>query len=157
MALRQIITEGDSILRKKSRAVTVFDDRLHQLIDDMWETMYKSDGVGLAAPQVAVLKRVAVVDTEDGNKVELINPVIALMSGEQIGVEGCLSIPNYNCKVKRPLKITVKACDRFGKLFNLDAEGFFAVACCHEIDHLDGILFKDKKYEDLIENEQQEE
>lgn len=152
MATRQIITEEDSILRKKSRMVTEFDDRLHQLIEDMWETMYKSDGVGLAAPQVAVLKRVAVIDTDDGNKVELINPKIVSKSGEQIGAEGCLSVPNYSCKVKRPQIIKVKAFDRFGKPFSIEAEGFFAVACCHEIDHLDGVLFKDKKYDEVDED-----
>lgn len=146
MALRKIITEGDSLLRKNAREVTNFDSRLHTLLDDMWETMYKSDGVGLAAPQVAILRRVAVVDTEDGNKIELINPVIVNGEGEQVGNEGCLSVPEYHCLVKRPLKISIKAQDRFGKPLEFVAEGFFAVACCHEIDHLNGILFKDKKY-----------
>lgn len=153
MALRKIIIEGDSLLRKNSREVTNFDARLHTLLDDMWETMYKSDGVGLAAPQVAILRRVAVVDTEDGNKVELINPVIAKEDGEQVGSEGCLSVPEYHCMVKRPQKIFIKAQDRFGKPLEFEAEGFFAVACCHEIDHLNGILFKDKQYIEATQGE----
>ncbi|MEG1613555.1 MAG: peptide deformylase [Clostridia bacterium] len=146
MATRQILIDGDSLLRKSAREVTVFDSRLHQLIDDMWETMYKADGVGLAAPQVAILRRVAVVDTYEGEKIELINPVITEASGAQVGTEGCLSIPEYHCKVQRPQMVKISACDRFGKPFDFVAENFFAVACCHEIDHLDGILFKDRQY-----------
>lgn len=146
MALRKVVIEGDPILRKVCRPVTEFNDRLHTLIDDMWETMYKEDGVGLAAPQVAVMRRLAVVDVGDGNKYELINPVIKKAEGEQIGQEGCLSIPDYNCDVKRPMKITVDSLDRYGKPYTVTVEGYPAVAFCHEIDHLDGILFKDKKF-----------
>lgn len=145
MAIRKIIIDGDAMLRKISRPVTDFNERLWTLIDDMWDTMYKADGVGLAAPQVAVLRRVAVVDTGDGVKYELINPVILGAEGEQVGSEGCLSIPEFNCNVKRPYKVTVRAFDRYGKAFEVTAEDFPAVAFCHEIDHLNGILFKDKE------------
>ena len=107
--------------------------------------MYKADGVGLAAPQVSVLRRIAVVDVEDGNKYELVNPVIVESEGSQVGQEGCLSIPGYNCNVKRPYRVKVTAFDRFGNEQTYDVQGFPAVAFCHEIDHLDGILFKDKK------------
>ncbi len=151
MAIRKIVIEGDPILRKVCRPVTEFNDRLRTLIDDMWDTMYKADGVGLAGPQVAVMRRLAVVDVDDGNKYELINPVITHAEGEQIGQEGCLSIPDYNCDVKRPMKVTVDAFDRYGKPYTVTVEGYPAVAFCHEIDHLDGILFKDKKYTGDVE------
>lgn len=145
MAIRQITKEGDPALRKKCRPVTEFNERLGVLIDDMWDTMYKADGVGLAAPQVSVLRRIAVVDVDDGNKYELVNPVIVESEGSQVGQEGCLSIPGYNCNVKRPYRVKVTAFDRFGNEQTYDVQGFPAVAFCHEIDHLDGILFKDKK------------
>ena len=114
MAIRQITKEGDPALRKKCRPVTEFNERLGVLIDDMWDTMYKADGVGLAAPQVSVLRRIAVVDVEDGNKYELINPVIVESEGSQVGQEGCLSIPGYNCNVKGPYRVQVTAFDRLG-------------------------------------------
>lgn len=148
MAIRQITIDGDPVLRKKCRPVTEFNERLHVLIDDMWETMYKADGVGLAAPQVNVLRRIAVVDPEDGNKYELVNPVIVKSEGFQVGQEGCLSIPGFNCNVRRPYKISVEAQDRNGNRVKYDVEGFPAVVFCHEIDHLDGILFKDKRTEE---------
>ena len=151
MAIRQITKEGDPALRKKCRPVTEFNERLGVLIDDMWDTMYKADGVGLAAPQVSVLRRIAVVDVEDGNKYELINPVIVESEGSQVGQEGCLSIPGYNCNVKRPYRVKVTAFDRFGNEQTYDVQGFPAVAFCHEIDHLDGILFKDKKTDEPVD------
>lgn len=145
MALRQIVKEPDPILRKKCRLVTDFDARLAMLLDDLHETMKKNDGVGLAAPQVGILRRAAVIEIED-EYLELVNPEITKTFGEQIGVEGCLSVENFNCNVKRPMEITIKAYDRYGKKIKVKAEGYLAVACCHEIDHLDGILFKDKQY-----------
>ena len=144
MALRNILKEGDPRLRKTSRAVTEFNDRLWTLLDDMYETMI-SDGVGIAAPQVGVLRRAVVIDIGDGSgKHELINPKIISSEGEQCGHEGCLSVPGEYGIVHRPQKVTVQAQDRFGKPFELTAEDFFAVACCHELDHLDGVLFIDK-------------
>jgi peptide deformylase len=125
MATRKVIKQGDPLLRKVAREVTAFDERLAELLDDMWDTMYKEDGVGLAAPQVAVLRRAAVVDTEDGNKVELVNPQIVFAEGEQIGFEGCLSVPDFNCKVMRPQRIKVTAQDRHGNPFEFTAEDFF--------------------------------
>ncbi len=106
----------------------------------------ESDGVGLAAPQVGILRRVAIVEIED-TYLELINPVIVKEEGEQIGIEGCLSIENFNCQVKRPMKIKIECQDRNGTEIEVEAEGYLAVACCHEVDHLNGILFKDKKCE----------
>lgn len=146
MALRQIIKEPDPLLRKISRQVEVFDQKLWTLLDDMRETMHHNEGVGLAAPQVGVLRRVAIVEAEE-QYIELINPEIIKASGEQTGAEGCLSVEDFNCKVKRPMEITVKAYDRYGKKFKLQAEGYLAVVCCHEIDHLNGILFIDRQYE----------
>ena len=145
MALRNIFKEGESVLRRVAREVTMFDNRLHVLIDDMWETMYKADGVGLAAPQVGIAKRVAVVDIGDGEKLELVNPVISKRKGEQVGLEGCLSIDSSkNGNVIRPMSLVVNALDRNGNPFEYKAEGFKARAICHECDHLDGILFIDK-------------
>ena len=142
MAIRNVIREGDETLRKKSRVITVFDKRLHDLLDDMQDTMYQHDGVGLAAPQVGVLRRCVVVDTGEG-LVELVNPVIISKAGEQVDLEGCLSCPGEYGKVKRPERVCVKAQDRYGKEIILEGEGLKARAFCHEIDHLDGILFKD--------------
>ena len=143
MAIRNIVTEGDSILRKTCRSVLNFDDRLAQLIDDMIETMYKAEGVGLAAPQVGVLRRVCVVDVGDG-VIEMVNPVIEETEGEQIGSEGCLSLPGKTATVCRPMKVTVRAQDRNGNSFTVSGEGLKARAFCHEIDHLNGILYVDK-------------
>ncbi len=147
MAYRKIITLGNDLLREKAREVTEFDDKLGVLIDDMVETMFKANGVGLAAPQIGVLKRVAVVCV-DGEKVyELVNPVIVKKVGEQIGPEGCLSVPGMQADVRRPRKIVVEAQDRTGQLWQYKLEGFIAVAFCHEIDHLDGVLYIDKAEE----------
>lgn len=142
MALRNILKEGDERLRKKSRPVTDFNERLWTLLDDMYETM-KDGGVGIAAPQVGVLRRAVVIDVGEG-KHELVNPVIVEQSGDQRGGEGCLSIPGQYGLVHRPAQLRLKAQDRYGKPFELEAEGYFAVAVCHEVDHLDGILFIDK-------------
>ena len=146
MAVRNILTEEDSTLRKKSREVTTFDDRLHTLLDDMRETMDEANGVGLAAPQVGILRRVVVVNVDD-LYIELINPVIVETSGEQTGAEGCLSLPGVCGTVTRPNYVKVKALDRFGCSFDVSGEGLLARAFCHEIDHLDGILFADKATE----------
>jgi peptide deformylase len=142
MAIRNIVKEGDEVLRKKCREVVKFDDRLHILLDDMAETMHKADGVGLAAPQVGVLRRVVVIDIGDG-VIELINPEIIKSSGEQESVEGCLSMPGEYGITRRPMYVTVKAQDRNGKFFEISGEELLAKAFCHEIDHLDGILYKD--------------
>lgn len=144
MAIRNIVTIGDPVLREKSREITLFDSKLGTLIDDMTETMFDAAGVGLAAPQVGILRRVCVIST-DGDKVyELVNPRIIKSSGEQTGPEGCLSIPGRQGIVTRPKKLTVEAFDRFGKKVKYNVEGFTAVAFCHEMDHLDGVLYIDK-------------
>ncbi|MBE6799915.1 MAG: peptide deformylase [Ruminococcaceae bacterium] len=146
MAIRNIRVDDDPILRKKSREVTEFNDRLFELLDDMKETMYHSGGVGLAGPQVGVLKRVVVMDvSEDRNEfIELINPVITYEEGEQTGIEGCLSIPGLHGTVTRPNIVKVKAQNRDGKWCLYKGEELKARCFCHEIDHLDGILYKDK-------------
>ena len=147
MGLRKIIRKGDISLKKKSRTVTEFNARLHILLNDMLETLKDADGVGLAAPQVGVLRRaviVADISGEEPKYIELVNPEIVEEEGEQIGPEGCLSLPNIWGIVTRPEKVTVKAQDRYGEPFTLEAEELLARACCHEIDHLEGILFTDK-------------
>lgn len=143
MALRNIRKDNDEILRKKSRVVDEVNDRIKVLVKDMAETMYDANGVGLAGPQVGVLKRVAVVDVGEGLHV-FINPVIYEKSGSNIDVEGCLSLPGRQGEVDRPSKIRVKALNENGEEFDLEAEDFFARAICHEVDHLEGILFIDK-------------
>lgn len=143
MALRNIVKDGDPILRKKCREVTEFNERLNVLLDDMKETLALANGAGLAAPQVGVLKRVAIVSVDDAFY-ELINPEIIETAGEEISPEGCLSLPGICGTVNRPYKVTVRAQDRFGKTFTARGEGLLARAFCHEIDHLDGILFEDK-------------
>lgn len=140
MALRNIVKLGDPILYKKSRVVEKFDERLATLIDDMKETMYNGNGVGLAAVQVGILKRVVVIDIGEG-PMELVNPEIVFEEGEQISQEGCLSLPNKWATTKRPQKVQVKAQDRNGKWQVFTGEDLKAKAFCHEIDHLDGILF----------------
>ena len=140
MALRNIVKLGDPILYKKSRQVEKFDDKLSTLIDDMLETMYEQNGVGLAAVQVGVLKQVVVIDIGDG-PIELVNPQITLEEGEQISQEGCLSLPGKWANTLRPEKVQVKAQDREGKWHVYTGEGLKAKAFCHEIDHLYGILF----------------
>ncbi len=143
MAIRNIVTDSDPILRKTCRSVLNFDERLAQVLDDMADTMYEADGCGLAAPQVGFLRRFCIVDVGDGI-IELINPVITEQSGTQSGEEGCLSFPGEYAVVERPMKVTVKAQDRFGKTFTVTGEGLKARAFCHEIDHLDGIVYKDR-------------
>ena len=143
MAKLKIVKVGDDILRKRCRPVEEITPKIHRLLDDMAETMYKAEGVGLAAPQIGILRRYCVVDVGDG-LIELINPVITEKSGSQTGSEGCLSIPDRFEEVVRPLKVTVRAQDRNGKNIVITAEGFKARAFCHEIDHLDGILYIDK-------------
>ncbi|RGX54169.1 peptide deformylase [Anaerotruncus sp. AF02-27] len=155
MALRNILKNGDERLRKKSRPVTDFNERLWMLLDDMAETMRDSDGVGLAAPQVGILRRVVVIDVGDG-LVELVNPVITETEGDQYGGEGCLSVPGEWGMVHRPQKLVVKAQDRHGKEIKLPAEDYFAVAVCHETDHLDGILFIDRADRMLTPEEMEE-
>ena len=140
MALRNVVKLGDPILNKVSRKVEKFDDRLGVLIDDMLETLYKENGVGLAAVQVGVLKRVVVVDVGEG-PMELVNPEITLTEGEQREQEGCLSLPGKWGVTVRPMKVQVKAQDRNGKWQVFTGEGLKARAFCHELDHLDGILF----------------
>lgn len=140
MALRNIVKIGDPILNKKSRTVEKFDDKLATLIDDMIETMYNGNGVGLAAVQVGILKRVVVIDIGEG-VMELVNPEIISQEGEQISQEGCLSLPGQWGTTKRPKKVKVKAQDRNGKWQMFTGEDLKAKAFCHEIDHLDGIIF----------------
>lgn len=142
MAIRNLRFDGDAILRKNSKIVEVFDEKLAQLIDDMKETMYKSQGVGLAAPQVGILKRVVVIDIGEG-PIELVNPEIVKQSKRQVGKEGCLSCPDIMGVVKRPYKVTAVAYDRNKNKIEINAQGLLARAICHEIDHLNGILFKD--------------
>lgn len=141
MALRNIVTVGDSVLTKVCRPVTKFDRRLHILIDDMIETLHDANGAGLAAPQVGVLRRVVVVDTEESGPFELINPEIVSQSGEQTGLEGCLSIPGKYGVVTRPNVVKVRAQDRYGNWYEIEGEGLTARAFCHELAHLDGHLY----------------
>ncbi len=150
MALRNIVKFGDPILNKKSRVIEKFDDRLSDLIDDMFETMYNGNGVGLAAVQVGILKRVVVIDIGEG-PIELVNPEITYEEGEQISQEGCLSLPNKWANTKRPKKVQVKAQDRTGKWQVFTGEDLKAKAFCHEIDHLDGILFTSHAVSELSE------
>ncbi len=143
MATRRLRFEPDEILRKKSKEVDVVDEKITRLLKDMAETMYKNDGVGLAAPQVGILKRVIVIDAGEG-LIELVNPVITEKSGEQQEVEGCLSIPGVFGEVKRPVKTTVKALNGKGEEITVKGEKLLSVALNHEIDHLNGVLFIDK-------------
>lgn len=143
MAIRNIVKIGDDVLRKICRTQLTFDEKLGTILDDMAETMYKAEGVGLAAPQVGLLRRFCVVDVGDG-LIELINPVIVEKSGSQTGSEGCLSVPERYNEVERPMKVTVRAQDRHGNNIVVTGEGLKARAFCHEIDHLDGILFIDR-------------
>lgn len=157
MGLRIIAQEGDPILRKISKPVIKFDSRLHKLLDDMYETMLDAPGVGLAAPQVSVLRRVVVIDIGEG-KIELINPKIVKTKGQQECPEGCLSVPDRHAIVLRPEKVTVRAQDRHGSWFDLTGEGYLAQAISHELDHLDGVLFIDKMLEELpLDDEQDQE
>lgn len=143
MAIRKVVKIGDSSLRKKSKPVREFDEDLWQLLDDMKSTMYENDGMGLAAPQVGVLRRAVIVDVNNAF-IELVNPEIIARKGEDIEEEGCLSVGSFRGRVVRPYEITVKACDRFGYPFTLTCEKWLARCICHEVDHLDGVLFVDK-------------
>lgn len=143
MALRNIVKEGDPVLRKTARSVLNFDEKLAQLLDDMKETMYEADGCGLAAPQVGILRRICIVDVGDG-LIEMVNPVIVEESGVQEESEGCLSLPGEYGITRRPMCVTVKAQDRNGNTFTVSGEALKARAFCHEIDHLNGILYIDK-------------
>lgn len=152
MAIRKIVTLGDDALRKECRREEKFGLRLALLLKDMAETMYKAEGVGLAAPQVGILRRVVVIDAGDG-LVEFINPEILETEGEQCGREGCLSLPGRQAIVTRPRKVKVRAQDRKGEYFELEAEDLFARAICHELDHLDGRLYIDVMDRELTPEE----
>ncbi len=155
MAVMKILRLGDETLRKKSHPVTKIDRRTIGLLKDMAETMYAADGCGLAAPQVGILRRMVVIDVGDG-LIELINPEIIESEGEEIGVEGCLSVPGRRGTVKRPTKVVVRALDKKGREIELTAEGFLARAVCHELDHLDGVVYVDKMIEDVTDQYNQE-
>lgn len=152
MALRNLVIEGDPLLRKKSRPVDEITPRIIKLLDDLADTMYYDNrGIGIAAPQVGVLRRVFIVDIgDDHGLIEFINPEILETSGSQVGSEGCLSVPGKTCKVDRPFHVKVKALDREGNEFVLEAEDLLARCICHENDHLDGILFIDKSVDGKI-------
>ena len=156
MALRKIRLEGDPVLTKKCRPVEEMNDRTRQLIEDMLDTMYDACGVGLAAPQVGVLKRIVVIDT-DGTPHILINPEIIETSGEQTGPEGCLSLPGKSGMVTRPNHVIVRALDREMKPFELEGTELLARAICHECDHLDGHMYTEKVEGDLWDNEYEDE
>ena len=148
MAIRMIFKDDNEILFKRCREVVKYDEKLAQLLDDMRETLSKADGVGLAAPQVGLLKRLAIIEYED-LYLEMINPKIIASEGEQIDYEACLSVDsNKACKVRRPLKVTVEAYDRNGNKYKKELEGMTARACCHELDHLEGILFYEREYKE---------
>ena len=152
MALRTILTEEEETLRRVSRKVEKFDERLHVLLDDMRETLAAANGVGLAAPQVGVLRRAVLVDTGE-QVLELINPEILETSGEQDGPEGCLGIPGRYGMVKRPMTVKIRAQDRNGNWFEATGEGLTARAFCHETEHLDGILYTQRAYKMLTDAE----
>ena len=161
MGIRQLRYDGDEILRKKSREVEIVDDRIRRIFSDMDETMHAYNGVGLSAVQVGILKRLVVIDVNyDGSpSLKLVNPVIVKQKGEQVcEKEGCLSFPNQFAEVIRPAEVTVKALDENGKKITIKAKDLLAECLCHEIDHLDGILFIDKMEPgtmEYIENEEQ--
>ena len=143
MAIRQLRLRDDEILKKRCKEVKKFDDKLSILLDDMFETMEKAEGVGLAAPQVGIIKRAVVIEIED-EKIEMVNPEIIETSGTQNGNEGCLSFPGLFGEVERPNYVKAKAQDRTGKTFIIEGEGLLARAICHECDHLDGHVFTEK-------------
>ena len=161
MALRNILTQEQPLLYKKCRPVTDFNERLHVLLDDMADTLDKANGVGLAAPQVGVLRRAVLVlesnvpEGEEEQLIELINPEILETSGEQDGPEGCLSVPGEYGLVKRPMQVKVRAQDRYGNWFEVEGTGLTARCFCHEIDHLDGIVFTSQCERMLTEEELQ--
>ena len=152
MALRNIVKLGDDVLRKKCRAVTMIDSKTHQLLDDMAQTMHAANGVGLAAPQVGILRRVVIVDTGE-EILELVNPTLVETGGEQVGAEGCLSVPGKYGLVKRPNYAKVRAQDREGNWFEAEGEELIARCFCHELDHLDGIVYTEIMERFLTEEE----
>ena len=157
MALRTIVLEGDSCLTKVCRPVTAFNGRLHQLLDDMAETLADANGAGLAAPQVGILRRVCLVlDEKTESYLELINPEIIKTEGKQSGLEGCLSVPGKFAVLERPNVVRVRAQDRYGNWFEAEAQGLTARAFCHEIEHLDGHLFVEHVDHFLTEEEIQQ-
>ena len=155
MAILNIVTSEDEVLRKKCRPVEKITPRTLTLLDDMLDTMRAANGVGLAAPQVGILRRIVIVDIGEG-LIEMINPEIIATEGEQEGEEGCLSVPGKWGVTKRPMYVKVKATDRNGNEFTVEGEGLKARAFCHEIDHLDGILYIDRMEEDDQEEEYEE-
>ena len=158
MAVREILKFGNETLRKTCHPVQKFDLRLRLLLRDMADTLYEAEGVGLAAPQVGILRRAVVIDVQDDHGlIELINPVIISAEGEQAGPEGCLSKPGRQGYVVRPAKVTVRAQDRHGKFFEITGEGLLARAFCHEIDHLDGKLYIDVEDHEIVEEEEEKE
>ena len=152
MGLRKILTDKDPALHKVCRPVEKFDGRLHKLLDDMAETLEQANGVGLAAPQIGILRRVVLVDTGE-EVLELINPTLLETSGEQVGAEGCLSVPGKYGLVKRPNYAKVRAQDRNGNWFEAEGEELIARCFCHELDHLDGVLYPDRADRMLDEDE----
>ena len=156
MAIRKIVELGDEKLRKHAKPVEKYDRRLKTLLSDMAETMYKADGVGLAAPQVGILRRVVVVDVGDG-LYQLVNPEIVESDGEQEGPEGCLSVPGRSGVVLRPNHVVIKAFDTEGNPITVEGSEFFARALCHELDHLDGVIYVDKMIREIFPDEEAEE
>ncbi len=152
MALRKILTADEPVLHKTARPVTKFDAKLHELLDDMTQTLTEAEGVGLAAPQIGILRRVVVIDTGE-QLVELVNPHIVETSGEQDGMEGCLSVPGEYWMVKRPMHVKAEAFDRDGALYEIEADGLIARCICHECDHLDGHIYTEKAYHKLTDAE----
>ena len=157
MAILNILKEGEPTLAKISRPVDAIKERTLTLLDDMAETMRRANGVGLAAPQVGVLRRIVVCEVVPGELIELINPEIIETSGSQTGPEGCLSVPGRRGTVKRPEKVRVHAQDRKGNHIEVEGEGLLAVCLCHELDHLDGVLYVDKMIEDVTDQIEEEE
>ena len=158
MAVKEILKIGNDTLRKTSHPVEKFNLRLWLLLRDMADTMYKAEGVGLAGPQIGILRRVVVIDVQDDHGlIELVNPEIIAAEGEQGGPEGCLSVPGRQGFVYRPQKVTVRAQDRHGKVFELTGEDLLARALCHEIDHLDGKMYVDIEDHEIVEEEDEEE
>ena len=156
MALRKMVYIEDELLRKKSRPVEKFDEKLHKLLDDMAETMYHTNGVGLAAPQVAVLRRVGVMDCGDG-LIEMINPEVYETEGEQDGPEGCLSVPGRRGMVKRPMKVRARFQDREGEWYEIEADELLARCIMHETDHLKGQLYVDIMSREIFADDEEEE
>ena len=152
MGLRKILTDKDPALHKVCKPVTAFDAKLHKLLDDMRETLIDSQGVGLAAPQIGILRRVVLVDTGE-EILELINPVLVATDGEQVGPEGCLSVPGKYGLVKRPYYAKVRAQDRYGEWFEVEGEEIIGRCFCHELDHLDGIVYTEVMERFLTEEE----